>query len=135
MPRTRIGLSADRNLGDLPSVPEALKNLGILPYSQLAPRDSPVFTGLPRLATLPPFGDSSSRLAPTSFVQQAIEDVRSDTSTPTELNELRRNGALGIGVPGAIPFGVGPVLPTGAAIGGIGPEAYNPIHAASASFL
>jgi hypothetical protein len=48
--------------------------------------------------------------------------------------EIRRNAAFSVGPPGAIPYGVGPVIPPGMAFFGIGPDAYNPIHLASGSF-
>ena len=48
--------------------------------------------------------------------------------------EIRRNAAFSVGAPGAIPYGVGPVIPPSMAFFGIGPDAYNPIHLASGSF-
>ncbi len=47
---------------------------------------------------------------------------------------MTSNAAFSVGAPGQVPFGVGPVLPPGMAVGGIGPDAYNPVHLASGSF-
>jgi len=44
------------------------------------------------------------------------------------------NAAFSVGRPGAIPFGVGPVLAPGAAFSGISQSDYHPIHHASGSF-
>lgn len=44
------------------------------------------------------------------------------------------NAAFSVGRPGAIPFGVGPVLTPGAAFSGISQSDYYPIHHASGSF-
>jgi hypothetical protein len=44
------------------------------------------------------------------------------------------NAAFSVGSPGAIPFGVGPVLTPGAAFSGISQSDYYPIHHASGSF-
>jgi hypothetical protein len=52
-----------------------------------------------------------------------------------EARLIRRNGSLSIGVPGQVPFGVGPVIASGMAIAGLGPEAYNPVDLASGSFV
>ena len=45
------------------------------------------------------------------------------------------NAAFSIGRPGAIPFGVGPYVPSAPAIAGASQRDYNPIHAASGSFI
>lgn len=44
------------------------------------------------------------------------------------------NAAFSVGVPGSIPFGVGPVLSPGKAFTGIAQSDYYPIHVASGSF-
>lgn len=44
------------------------------------------------------------------------------------------NAAFSVGIPGSIPFGVGPVLTPGAAFSGISQSDYYPIHHASGSF-
>jgi len=44
------------------------------------------------------------------------------------------NAAFSVGVPGSIPFGVGPVLSPGKAFTGIAQSDYYPIHLASGSF-
>jgi len=44
------------------------------------------------------------------------------------------NAAFSVGVPGSIPFGVGPVLSPGKAFAGIAQSDYYPIHIASGSF-
>lgn len=51
-----------------------------------------------------------------------------------ELTAIYRNAAFSVGTPGNVPFGVGPVVPPGAAFHYIGADAYNPIHLASGSF-
>lgn len=43
--------------------------------------------------------------------------------------------SISIGVPGRIPFGVGPALPAGSVISGISQRDYYPIHLASGSFI
>ena len=48
--------------------------------------------------------------------------------------EILINAAFSVGRPGAIPFGVGPVLAPGAAFSGISQSDYYPIHHASGSF-
>jgi hypothetical protein len=48
--------------------------------------------------------------------------------------EILVNAAFSVGRPGAIPFGVGPVLAPGAAFSGISQSDYHPIHHASGSF-
>jgi hypothetical protein len=48
--------------------------------------------------------------------------------------EILVNAAFSVGRPGAIPFGVGPVLTPGAAFSGISQSDYYPIHHASGSF-
>jgi hypothetical protein len=48
--------------------------------------------------------------------------------------EILINAAFSVGRPGAIPFGVGPVLLPGAAFSGISQSDYYPIHHASGSF-
>lgn len=49
--------------------------------------------------------------------------------------EILVNAAFSVGRPGAIPFGVGPVLTPGAAFSGISQSDYYPIHHASGSFV
>ena len=49
--------------------------------------------------------------------------------------EVLVNAAFSVGRPGAIPFGVGPVLVPGAAFSGISQSDYYPIHHASGSFV
>jgi hypothetical protein len=48
---------------------------------------------------------------------------------------IPENAAFSVGKPGQIPFGVGPVLPPGAAFSGITRSDYYPIHHASGSFV
>lgn len=47
---------------------------------------------------------------------------------------MTRYGSFSIGTPGSLLFGIGPVMPPGAAFAGIGPDAYNPVHMRSGSF-
>jgi|OM-RGC.v1.012402002 hypothetical protein len=56
------------------------------------------------------------------------------TKAQHEESEIKRNAAFSVGVAGAIPFGVGPVIPPGMAFFGIGPDAYNSVHLVSGSF-
>ncbi len=49
--------------------------------------------------------------------------------------EILRNASIGIGVPGCIPFGVGPALPAGSVISGVSQRDYYPIHLPSGSFI
>ena len=51
-----------------------------------------------------------------------------------ELTAIYRNGSFSIGVPGQVPFGVGPVAPSGTSFYYAGADAYNPIHLPSGSF-
>ncbi len=46
---------------------------------------------------------------------------------------IRRNGTASIGVAGTVPFGVGPVIPPGMSLVGIGPDSYNVIDIYSGS--
>jgi hypothetical protein len=52
-----------------------------------------------------------------------------------EMLLIPENAAFSVGQPGQIPFGVGPVLPPGAAFSGISRSDYFPIHHASGSFV
>lgn len=52
-----------------------------------------------------------------------------------EMLLIPENAAFSVGKPGQIPFGVGPVLPPGAAFSGIIRSDYYPIHHASGSFV
>ena len=52
-----------------------------------------------------------------------------------EMLLIPENAAFSVGKPGQIPFGVGPVLPPGAAFSGINRSDYFPIHHASGSFV
>jgi hypothetical protein len=49
--------------------------------------------------------------------------------------EILLNASIGIGVPGRIPFGAGPALPTGSVVSGVSQRDYYPIHLASGSFI
>lgn len=63
-----------------------------------------------------------------------IIDAVGAIKAQNEEAEIRRNAAFSVGVPGAIPYGVGPAIPPGMAFFGIGSDAYNPIHLPSGSF-
>ena len=52
-----------------------------------------------------------------------------------EIGAIALRGAVGIGAPGLVPFGVGAVPPASGSFVGIDYSAYNPIHAASGSFM
>lgn len=58
----------------------------------------------------------------------------STTKAQHEESQIKLSAAFSVGTAGAIPFGIGPVIPPGMAFAGIGPDAYNPIHLASGSF-
>lgn len=51
-----------------------------------------------------------------------------------EAESIRVQGSYSIGVPGTVPFGVGPVTSTGMELAPIGPEHYNVIDIRSGSF-
>lgn len=51
-----------------------------------------------------------------------------------EIGAIYRNASASIGVPGAVPFGVGPVVPSGESFYYLGVDAYNPVHIPSGSF-
>jgi len=58
----------------------------------------------------------------------------STTKAQDEETQIKLNAAFSVGTAGAVPFGIGPVVPPGMAFAGIGSDAYNPIHLASGSF-
>jgi len=66
-------------------------------------------------------------------VDASVSTVASNINTLLAV-DIQLNGVFGIGVPGAILFGVGPVVPPGAAFAGISPSDYFPIHIRSGSF-
>lgn len=47
---------------------------------------------------------------------------------------IRANGSYSIGTPGSVPFGVGPIAPTGADLSSIGPDQYVVVDIESGSF-
>ena len=61
-------------------------------------------------------------------------DAVATTKAQNEESQIKLNAAFSVGTAGAIPFGIGPVIPPGMAFFGIGPDAYNPIHLLSGSF-
>lgn len=90
----------------------------------------------------PPFTYEQVDLINSLFDKRLATQELGDTGqTPVTLlasmlesQQMQHHGAFSIGTPGQIPFGVGPVAPPGAAFGGLGPDAYNPIHYSSGSF-
>lgn len=52
-----------------------------------------------------------------------------------EITAILRNGTASIGLPGTVPFGVGPVVPSGQTFFYPGADAYNPVHVLSGSFF
>jgi hypothetical protein len=58
----------------------------------------------------------------------------STTKAQNEETQIKLNAAFSVGTAGAVPFGIGPVIPPGMAFASIGSDAYNPIHLASGSF-
>lgn len=61
-------------------------------------------------------------------------DIRKYSRGAEEAQLIRENATVTIGTPGAVPFGVGPILPTGMAFAGIGPDSYNVVDIYSGSF-
>ena len=60
-------------------------------------------------------------------------DITESARDIDESRLIRRNATLSIGTPGTVPFGVGPIIPTGMSLVGIGPDAYNVIDIYSGS--
>lgn len=60
-------------------------------------------------------------------------DIRSYSTGALESHLIRLNATAGVGIAGNVPFGVGPVLPTGMALAGIGPDSYNVVDIRSGS--
>jgi hypothetical protein len=60
-------------------------------------------------------------------------DITESARDVEESRLIRRNGTVSIGTPGTVPFGVGPVIPPGMSLVGIGPDAYNVIDIYSGS--
>jgi hypothetical protein len=52
-----------------------------------------------------------------------------------EITAINLSGSNSIGVPGTIPFGVGPYVPSGQDFVALGAAAYNPLHSLSGSFM
>lgn len=67
-----------------------------------------------------------------SLVVNGIEIIDSARDVE-EARLIRRNGTATIGLPGVVPFGVGPVITPGMSLVGIGPDAYNVIDVHSGS--
>lgn len=60
--------------------------------------------------------------------------VSESTMQVLEPYKILSNASLGIGVPGTIPFGVGPYIPGGHTFSGVSQRDYYPIHLASGSY-
>ena len=60
-------------------------------------------------------------------------DITESARDIEESRLIRRNGTVSIGTPGTVPFGVGPVIPPGMSLVGIGPDSYNVIDIYSGS--
>lgn len=60
-------------------------------------------------------------------------DVTESARDVEEARLIRRNGTATIGLPGTVPFGVGPMIPPGMSLVGIGPDSYNVIDVYSGS--
>lgn len=60
-------------------------------------------------------------------------DITESARDIEESRLIRRNATLSIGIPGTVPFGVGPMIPPGMSLVGIGPDAYNVIDIFSGS--
>jgi hypothetical protein len=60
-------------------------------------------------------------------------DITESARDVEESRLIRKFGTMSIGQPGTVPFGVGPVIPPGMSLVGIGPDAYNVIDVYSGS--
>jgi hypothetical protein len=60
-------------------------------------------------------------------------DIAQSARDIEESRLIRRNATVSIGTPGTVPFGVGPMIPPGMSLIGIGPDAYNVIDIRSGS--
>lgn len=60
-------------------------------------------------------------------------DIIESARDVEESRLIHRNATVSIGVAGTVPFGVGPVIPPGMSLVGIGPDAYNVIDVYSGS--
>lgn len=60
-------------------------------------------------------------------------DITESARDIEESRLIRQNGTVSIGTPGTVPFGVGPVIPPGMSLVGIGPDSYNVIDIYSGS--
>lgn len=60
-------------------------------------------------------------------------DITESARDVEESRLIRKNATVSIGVAGTVPFGVGPVIPPGMSLVGIGPDAYNVIDIFSGS--
>ena len=60
-------------------------------------------------------------------------DITESARDIEESRLIRKFGTMSIGQPGTVPFGVGPVIPPGMSMVGIGPDAYNVIDIYSGS--
>ena len=65
---------------------------------------------------------------------QPVFDGPAESARDIEESRLiRRNATVSIGTPGTVPFGVGPIIPPGMSLVGIGADAYNVIDIYSGS--
>jgi hypothetical protein len=78
--------------------------------------------------------NAAADIAPTKIAGTAVVTADLRLRAQTEESAIRQNAAFSVGKPGAMPYGVGPVIPPGMAFAGIGPDSYNPVHLASGSF-
>lgn len=60
-------------------------------------------------------------------------DISESARDIEEARLIRKFGTVSIGTPGTVPFGVGPVIPPGMSLVGIGPDSYNVIDVYSGS--
>ena len=78
---------------------------------------------------------ASSAVSTANNAVSIANGVVSLSRSSLEAAAIVLNAAFGIGSPGATPFGVGPYVPSAPVISGLGQRDYNPIHAASGSFI
>ncbi len=71
-----------------------------------------------------------------TFDNNVVVDGFNITESAREIEEsrlIRRNATVSVGIAGTVPFGVGPIIPPGMSLVGIGPDSYNIVDIYSGS--
>jgi hypothetical protein len=71
-----------------------------------------------------------------TFDNNVVVDGFNITESAREIEEsrlIRRNATVSVGIAGTVPFGVGPIIPPGMSLVGVGPDSYNVIDIYSGS--